>query len=100
MEFCIARNSVNWKPPAGAMQLETITFHRVRALRELSGMSQTFICERSPISNAALSLYLRCLFIQRQDSLEEKLGTFIDDYLGGKYYDDAYKTNWFRNNAR
>jgi len=53
---------------------------------------------RSGVTNAALSHYLRCRFTGRQDRVEEKLETFITEYLDGKYYDEAEASRWFRNN--
>lgn len=92
----VNRNSGTWVHPDGRRQVETATFHRACALREVTGMSQTFICVKSGIQNAALSQYLRCRFTGRQEKVEGKLEAFITDYLQGKYYDEASTTRWFR----
>lgn len=66
-------------------QEETIIFHRVRALINLTGLSQIFICRLTGVTPASLSQYLRCNFKGRQDLLEDKLEIFVNEYLEGKY---------------
>lgn len=80
-----------WVYPAGSQELVSPTFHRVRALLEITSLNQAFICDRTTIDSSALVEYLGCCYKGRKQHMEEKLEVFVTDYLEGKYDDFLLK---------
>lgn len=84
----------SWVHPTGPnVIVQTLTFHRTRALMEMLSIPTEFVCLETSITLTDLSGYLQCASNGRQRKIEEKLVGFIDAYLAGKYEDTRKKVN-------
>lgn len=78
---------MNWTHPSQSRQVETDVLHLCRAIVKLPelNLTQSFISQRSGVSQGTLSHYVRGLHQGNQRSVEERLSNFLRRFCDGEF---------------
>lgn len=78
---------MNWSHPSQSRQVETDVLHLCRAIVKLPelNLTQSFISQRSGVSQGTLSHYVRGLHQGNQRSVEERLSNFLRRFCDGEF---------------